>query len=286
MTPNEADTADAADAGVEPADEPAAVDAFTGAADPERDDSLEALDAFEDGLVAEFNAHPVLTALPGLAADDFHEVLLQRRFVSLAFTPVYDLAIDLLGDEPVRRVARAILREEYPDDSGHTPSHREDLKHDMLEIGVDRRALVERRRTPATRTTIERTFDLVADLGGADGEGLTDLRLVTFLRFWGEVLVSVEYDHMWRRIGPILTAGGTNRSRFYHLHHVHDAKNRPLPNVSLLAGGHSDRLAARQVELLAAADPTAAADAFRQVEQSAVALKTSFYDQFRPALAR
>jgi hypothetical protein len=249
-------------------------------------DTLEALDRFEDGLVTGLDAHPVLTALSDLAADDFHEVLLQRRFVSLAFTPVYDLAIDLLGDEPARRVARAILREEYPDDSGHTPSHREDLKHDMLQLGVDPRALIERRRTPATWKAIERTFDLVADLGGADGEGLTDLRLVTFLRFWGEVLVSVEYDHMWRRIGPILTGDGPNRSRFYHLHYVHDAKNRPLPNVSLLAGGHSDRLAARQVELLAAADPALAADAFRQVERSAVALKLSFYDQFRPALTR
>jgi hypothetical protein len=250
------------------------------------DDSLEGLDAFENGLVGEFHTHPVLARLADLAEDDFHEVLLQRRFVSLAFTPVYDLTIDLLGDEPARRVARAILREEYPDHSGHTPSHREDLKHDLLEVGVDPRAVVERRRTPATWRTIERTFDLVADLGGADGKGLTDLRLVTFLRFWGEVLVSVEYDHVWQRIGPVLTGGGTNRSRFYHLHHVHDAKTRPLPNVSLLAGGHSDRLAARQVELLATADPAAGADAFRRVEQQVFSLKRSFYDQFLPALDR
>ncbi|MGW0609953.1 hypothetical protein [Streptomyces sp. NPDC002788] len=238
------------------------------------------LDAFEDALIDRFRQHPVLANAGRLADTDFAALLLQRRFVSLAFTPSYDLAIDLLSDEAGLRIARAILREEYPDGRGHTRSHREDMKDDLLQLGVSRAELVASRPTGATRRAIEDAFALIADAGGHDD---ADLRLLTFLRFWGEVLVSVEYECLWQRMAPVLAGDGGNRSRFYYPHYVHDAKAHPLTAVSLLSATHSDRLATRISELLAR---HGSADAFRETEERALHLKDAFYDQFLPALDR
>ncbi|MFE5534507.1 hypothetical protein [Streptomyces sp. NPDC056492] len=243
---------------------------------------LHALDGFEDALIGEFRAHPVLANVSGLADEDFAALLLQRRFVSLAFTPCYDLAIDLLRDEAGLRIARVILREEYPDGHGHghTPSHREDMTQDMRRLGISRPALVASRPTAATQEVVRDTLELIADAGGhAD----SDLRLLTILRFWGEVLVSVEYGRLWERMAPLLTEEGRNRSRFYYPHHVHDAKTHSLATVSLLSGSHSDRLATRVTELLAQEEST---DCFRELEERALRLKTRFYDQFLPAVDR
>ncbi|MDJ0347110.1 hypothetical protein QMK19_38555 [Streptomyces sp. H10-C2] len=238
------------------------------------------LDEFEDTLIERFKEHPVLANITRLPDEDFAAVLLQRRFVSLAFTPSYDLAIDLLSDEAGLRIARIILREEYPDSHGHTRSHREDMTEDLRRLGVSRAALVGTRPTAATKRAINDTLELIADAGGHDN---ADLRLLTILRFWGEVLVSVEYGRLWERMEPLLTRDGENRSRFYYPHHVHDAKTHSLATVSCLSGTHSDRLATRVTELLAREEST---DCFKELEERALQLKVSFYDQFLPALDR
>ncbi|KAB2346353.1 hypothetical protein [Actinomadura rudentiformis] len=237
------------------------------------------VDEFEDGLIGRFKRHLVLADVARLADDDFAAVLLQRRFLSLAFTPVYDLAIDLLEDEVGLRMARVILREEYPDDSGHTRSHREDMAEDLIQLGIPRKEIVESRPTAETTAAITGTLGLVADAGR---QGNADLRLLAFLRFWGEVLVSVEYELLWPRMAPILIRNGKNRSRFYHPHYVHDAKAHPLATGSLLSGTHSDRLGLRVSELLAREESP---DAFKEVEEGALRLKEAFYDQFRPMLS-
>jgi hypothetical protein len=241
-------------------------------------EALEALDTFEDGLVARFRSHPVLVAAPRLTERDLHAVLLQRRFVSHQFTPAYDLVIDLLEDEEARRIARAILREEYPDGSGHTPSHREDMVSDLLALGITRRAIAESRETLATRRAIADAVDLIRDAGRRPD---ADLRLLTILRFWGEVLVAVEYSSLWERMAPAFA--GEVPSRFYRPHLLHDAKTHPLATVSLLSSSHSDRLATR-LQRLVARDPAGATAAFEEVEHRVVALKTAFYDQFLPAV--
>ncbi|MFD9412394.1 hypothetical protein ACFWBN_36050 [Streptomyces sp. NPDC059989] len=236
------------------------------------------LDRFEDELIERFKEHPVLANVGLLPDEDFAAVLLQRRFLSLAFTPAYDLAIDLLRDEVGVRIARVILREEYPDGQGYTPSHREDMKEDILRLGVSREALVRTRPTAATRQAIDATFDLIADAGAHDD---ADLRLLTILRFWGEILVSVEYGRLWGRMEAVMPREGENRSRFYYPHHVHDEKRSPLTTVSLLSPTHPDRLARRLSELLAGG---ASDDCFREVEERSLQLKAGFYDQFLPAL--
>jgi hypothetical protein len=242
--------------------------------------AMRELDEFEDELIERFTGHPVLANLAQLPDDDFARVLLQRRFVSLGFTPAYDLAIDLLRDEAGLRIARVILREEYPDGSGHTRSHREDLRDDLLALGITRETIVEARPTAATRKALDDTFELIADAGRHED---ADLRLLTILRFWGEVLVSVEYGRLWDRMAPVLAPDGENRSRFYFPHHVHDAKARSLATVSLLSSTHSDRLATRVTELLQRRGST---DTFLRIEQQVLQLKLAFYDQFLPALDR
>ncbi|MGG8408091.1 hypothetical protein ACM614_16515 [Streptomyces sp. 12297] len=241
---------------------------------------MQGVDEFEDRLIERFEQHPVLAHIGQLPEADFVELLLQRRFVSLAFTPSYDLAIDLLGDEEGLRIARVILREEYPDGLGHTPSHREDMIHDMRLLGISRETMAASRPTAATRRAIGDTLGLIADAGGHHD---SDLRLLTLLRFWGEVLVSVEYGRLWPRMEPLLVRDGRNSSRFYHPHYVHDAKTHSLATVSLLSGTHSDRLATRVAELMAGEE---SADRFKELEEQALALKVSFYDQFLPAVDR
>ncbi|MFE2325273.1 hypothetical protein ACFXD5_15360 [Streptomyces sp. NPDC059385] len=233
------------------------------------------LDRFEDELIDRFEEHPVLANIGRLSDEDFGEVLLQRRFLSIAFTPAYDLAIDLLRDEVGLRIARVILREEYPDGQGYTPSHREDMKEDILRLGVPREALVRTRPTAETRRAVDATFDLIADAGARDD---ADLRLLTILRFWGEILVSVEYGRLWERMEPRMGREGPNRSRFYYPHHLHDAKRNSLETVSLLSTTHPDRLARRLGELLAGG---AGDEAFREAEERSLDLKAAFYDQFR-----
>jgi hypothetical protein len=236
------------------------------------------LDEFEDGLIEEFRQHPVLKNLDSIPAGDFAAILLQRRFLSLSFTPAYDLAIDLLEDEKGRKIARVILREEYPGSDGYTRSHREDMKEDLLALGIPRRDLVATRPTPATVQAIADTLDLISDAGAGD---CADAQLLTILRFWGEVLVSVEYGELWRRMAGHLMSDGENRSVFYYPHHYHDAKVRPLSTASPLATTHSDQLGLRLWQLL---DSDRAKRLFRATERNILLLKTRFYDQFTPML--
>jgi hypothetical protein len=236
------------------------------------------LNAFEDDLIEQFRQHPVLANLDTLSEDGFAGVLLQRRFISLAFTPAYDLAIDLLRDNVVVRIARLILREEYPDSRGYTPSHREDMRDDMFALGITRQQFVQTRPTPETLNAITATMSLIADAGAHEH---ADLRLLTILRFWGEVLVSVEYGQMWRRMESRLVVDGVNRSRFYYPHHIHDAKAHPITSTSPLASTHSDRLGIRLSEMLTSAEHRAS---FMEVEEQILAFKTRFLDQFQPLL--
>lgn len=240
---------------------------------------LESLDTFEDDLIAKFKGHPLFAGLARLPEEDFAEVLLQRRFLSLAFTPAYDLVIDLLEDDEALRIARIILREEYPDETGCTKSHREETLDDLMRIGISRERIVNSRPSRATITAITRTFTFIADAGRHE---FSDTRLLTILRFWGEVLVSVEYGQLWSRLKDrLMTPTGKNLSTFYYPHFVHDAKGRPLAKPSPLAATHSDRLGARLKALLATDEERRC---FRQTEKDIIRLKTRFYDQFAPML--
>lgn len=235
---------------------------------------MDDLDSYEDDLIERFRNHPVLANLAALTDDDFHEVLLQRRFLSLAFTPAYDLAIDLLADEQSIEIARVILREEYPGPEGRTRSHREDMKEDLLRLGLSRAQLAGSRPSPVTIKAINEIMALISDAGG---QPYADACLLTVLRFWGEVLVSEEYGLFWPRMAARLSGGGKIRSVFYYPHYIHDRKANSLSSTSLLSSTHSDQLGMRLWQLL---EKPGAHQGFREMEARILDHKLEFYDQF------
>ena len=228
-------------------------------------------DAAEYALLARFTAHRVFRDVEDMAQDAFLEILLQRRFLSLMFPVMYDIGIDGLSDPTAIKVVREILREEYPDPSGETPSHREDLVADLLTLGATREQVLTSRPTAVTKAVIERSFALLAEATQGD----SDLELMTIIRFWGEVLVSVEYGEYWRRMDAQFGAAGT-ASRFYHPHHHHDGRD-PLATAADDAATHSGRLGACLVRLL---DGEAGEERFAATEARVLALRLEFYDQF------
>lgn len=228
-------------------------------------------DESEARLLERFTAHGVLRDVERLSHDGFLDVLLQRRFLSLQFAVVYDIGIDGLTDPTAIGLVREILREEYPDPAGATPSHREDLVDDLLTLGVTRAQVLGSRPTAVTARVIEDTLSIM--LAAAEEDG--DAGVLTMLRFWGEVLVSVEYGEFWRRMAPSFAIAGTS-SRFYHPHHHHDGRE-PLAAASQSSCTHSGRLGACLVAELASDADVAR---FAATEQRLLDTRLRFYDQF------
>lgn len=229
-------------------------------------------DAVEAELLAQFTGHPLFAVIEELDRAAFLEVLLQRRFLSLLFPVVYDIGIDGLGDENAVRLVREILREEYPDPTGVTPSHREDLVSDLLVLGATREQIVGARPSAATQRVIGDTLALMLDAASMPG----DAGVLTILRFWGEVLVSIEYGEFWRRMEGRFDASG-RPSRFYHPHHHHDGRE-PLADASDASATHSGRLGACLARSLAGEG--GAPEAFDRAEAAVLAARMRFYDQF------
>ena len=229
-------------------------------------------DAVEAELLERFTGHRLFAAIEGLDRAALLDVLLQRRFLSLLFPVVYDIGIDGLADEASTRLVREILREEYPDPTGATPSHREDLVADLLALGASRAQIVAARPSAVTAGVLEETLALVLDAAATPG----DAAVLTVLRFWGEVLVSVEYGELWRRMGPAIEAAGAS-SRFYHPHHHHDGRE-PLAAASEDSATHSGRLGACLARSLAR--ERGAAQEFARIERALLDVRMRFYDQF------
>lgn len=241
--------------------------------------TLADLDRYEDELIQQFKQQVCFQRLATFSNEQFLQILLQRRFLSLAFTPVYDLAIDGLTDAKAKQIARRILREEYPGERGTVPSHREDLMSDLLQLGLTRHTILNSTPSPATLAVIQQTFALFA---GAPDDAHDDahyqVKLLTILRFWGEVLIAAEYEMLWGRLQTLgLTATGPQRSRFYYLHFIHDAKQKPLTHLSLIGATHSDLVAVCLKTLLTSAPAIAHC---AQVEEKIVMIKTAFYAHF------
>jgi hypothetical protein len=222
-------------------------------------------------LLARFTAHGVFEDIESRSQDAFVALLLQRRFLSLLFPVVYDVGIDGLTDERAVTLVREILREEYPGASGASPSHREDLVCDLLALGATRSQILESRPTPVTAKVVEDTLALMLDAAAAPG----DVGVLTMLRLWGEVLVSVEYVQFWRRMDGQFRATGS-RSRFYRPHLQHDGCE-PLATASESLPTHSGRLGGCLVRMLKADSDV---EEFAETERRVIDARMRFYDQF------
>lgn len=206
---------------------------------------------------------PVLEAALRLTDGDLLQLLTQRRFVSLTFTPFYDMVIDGLEGPRARLVCRQVLREEYPDPAGNTPSHRELLVQDMVALGLDRDQLLRARPSPSTVAAIVASIELVAT---AIAEPFRELALLATAACYAEFLVAAEYHALAPRIDKALPL---RESAFYGPHLLHDS-------------GHSKRLVEEVALRLDPRDP-AQVKACTDAVERCLRVKLDFYEQFASA---
>ena len=230
------------------------------------DAAIAQADDVEAALLERLTGHPVLQRAGALSRDEIAALLLQRRFISMIFTPIYDMGIDALIGSDALQVAREIVREEYP---AGRKSHREDLVDDLLALGLTRADVLASRPTATTLATIGETLELMAD-ATTDESGV---RVLAMLRFWGEVVVSVEYGVFWSAMKPWFEAAG-RASSFYFEHWGHDGCEQL---VTASTKTHSGRLGVCLREMLRG---PAAVAALTEVETRVVRSRMRFYDQF------
>lgn len=120
--------------------------------------------------------------------------------------------------------------------------------------------------------TILTTFQL---LQRDETEPLHDIRLVTILRFWGEVLVGEEYSVYVKRIKRM----GLNErnSHFFWPHYKHDTKQASF-HTTVDLNTHSDQFTVILQRLLITSEMI---DFCAAVTKSVSEVRMGFYDQFK-----
>ena len=246
---------------------------------------LASLNAHELRCISSLRAHPLLANIAALSWDDLLDLLLQRRCLSLSIVNVYECVIDALESDAIKATVRQILHEEYPRNTRGMPlaSHRELLFRDLQHLGASRECILT--TSEAAETHQVRLASMQA-LHSCLGQPHSDLALIAFLRFWAEVLVSVEYECLWPRLSERLAQGPAaagSRSEFFYYHMIHDRRQSDIGTEELLGGlTHSQELARHMAELISCDE--ALQIAISQVER-AWQLKDRFYRQFLPLLA-
>jgi pyrroloquinoline quinone (PQQ) biosynthesis protein C len=171
-------------------------------------------DAFENKLIGTFRSHPLFQRLGTLTEVDFTSYLLQLAQLSLEFVRWQEIA-KLGMPEEAAEIVRYIVREEIPSQG---PTHKDNLWHDLLTIGVSTAQLRSARPSSATKQTIKDLYGLVEFT-----EDDYTLRTLCGLRVAGELMVAETYRplvaELQRRYGL-----GSERSEFYVPHFEHDQK--------------------------------------------------------------
>ncbi len=230
---------------------------------------LNSLNSFEDSLILKFNSLPALKNLDLMEKGKFVGMLLQRRFHSLAFTPIYDVAIEGIGNEEAKKVVRAILREEYP---AKNPSHREDLVKDLMAIGISKEEILNSSPSRETLSALEGVFSL---LKMSEPQELYNVKALTVLRLWGEILVSEEYSNFVEKLAKLGLS--KEKSRFYWPHCLHDKKKAALNDFKGEKRTHSDRLTKILQHALISREKI---ELCANTEQKIFRMKEIFYSQF------
>jgi hypothetical protein len=241
---------------------------------------IETLNDYEISLIEKFRSHPLFTQIDAIAWQDLLAILVQRRFFSLSIVNLYEFVIDALTDEQIKRTVRGILNEEFPRNTKGVPlpSHRELLFQDLLNLGATSEVILT---TPETPTTQKIRTECYQRMISCLGEKHCQVGVVAFLRFWAEVLVSVEYSCLWERISERLSNGQSPhkiRSEFYYFHMIHDSRNSNIGQEKILGGlTHSQELAIHLKRLISSEDALAYC---LHLQENAYQLKCQFYDQF------
>lgn len=243
---------------------------------------LHHLNAHERKRLTDLQSHPIFGHITGCSWDGLLAVLLQRRYLSLSIVNVYEFVIDALEDEASKATVRLILHEEYPRNSRGMPlpSHRELLFRDLLHLGASREQILTTAESGITRQV---RLESLAALESCLTKPDSDLALISFLRYWAEVLVAVEYACLWPCLSKRLThdvAAEEKRSEFYYYHMIHDRRQTDIGAEQLLGGlTHSQELARHLATRIV--DDASLQIAIDQVEH-AWQLKDRFYRQFLP----
>lgn len=242
---------------------------------------LSELDAFEEAGIERLRwsigrLHP-----DSIRFEKFSEILLQRYWVSQEFTHIYDAGQDRLTAQAAtaRPAIRRIIREEYPNNRGAwvTSSHREDLVTDLINIGISWDQFIASRRSRTTSIVVSSARNIVY---GSAEKNFADLRILAFLRCWGEVLTAVEYELLYPRIQRLL---GGKPSVFYDHHAAHDARKHSLASLVRDRGAltHADKLGRELVELIRIQKvPALAIETAFEITELAIENKVKFYKQF------
>lgn len=241
---------------------------------------METLNNYEISLIRKFRSHPLLKQIDAIAWQNLLAILIQRRFLSLSIVNLYEFVIDALTDEQTKQTVRGILNEEFPRNTKGIPlpSHRELLFQDLLNLGATSDMILITAETPTTQKVRNESYQqLVSCLG----DKYCQVGLVAFLRFWAEVLVSVEYSCLWKRISERLSNEKSPhkiRSEFYYFHMIHDSRNSDIGQERILGGlTHSQELAIHLKRLISSEDALAYC---LNLQENAYQFKCQFYDQF------
>jgi len=234
--------------------------------------NLSELDLLEEKLLEKYRAHPFLVESDRISSFELRKALVQRRFLSTAFTPVFDTALDGMVSKQAIKVTRELIREEYPE---RQPSHRELLVNDLQAIGISRVEVLSSKPSAATQKIIESTFCLL--YMDTDIE-LHEIKALSVVRLWGEVLVAEEYG----LLRPALLGLGLTQenSQFYWPHFEHDIKNVSFAE-GRSQGSHSDWLTVTLRELLNSPKKIRYA---AKIEQEIFNIKYDFWNQFMSAV--
>ena len=185
-----------------------------------------------------------------------------------------------LQDIDAKRTVREILHEEYPRNTKGILllSHRELLFQDLLNLGASREMILTTQETMITKKIRTQSYQLMVSCLEKTDE---QVQLITFLRFWAEILVAVEYSCLWERISKKLRGKRSEtkpRSEFYYFHLIHDSRSSDLGEENLLGGlTHAQELGIHLKRLVSSPE---ALDKCIKLETKAYLLKYEFYNQF------
>lgn len=239
------------------------------------------IDVCERRQIAQLGRHATLRSLEQRSREELLQILLQRRFLSLAFSPLYEVALDAMIDPEARECVREILRAEYQRPG--QPTHREDLVCDLLVLGATREQILRSAPSPSTLQIVSGLFSALQYRG--EGSAVFEVKALAFLRMAGEILVATEYRCLWPRLRHFGLAGagdqGGTRSVFFYPHMCHDSPTMCMGDATnpLAVMTHSDRFTERLRALLARGTGIHLRCCL-EANACAYDLKYAFYDQF------
>ncbi len=215
--------------------------------------------AFENELVERFNLHPFFVSFGSLPNEAVMAALLQLGFISLEFVRWYERAKLGMTSEEAKELIRCILRDEIP---SRLPTHQDDRLADLLAMGAAKERVLNEPASERTVQTVRTLYELVRY-----PQESYDLRVLVYLRIFGEILVAETYGHVVRSMGERFGLQ-PECSRFYEPHYRHDDKDE---------GGHSVKFERELEKLITDEHMLALA---KSASEAAFTDRYKFYDQF------